>query len=74
MKQFGSKSSNIHWARYDEEKHELEIDFKDSKGKKTSTYRYAGFKPEDWDKFQASDSHGKHFAFHIRPKFAGVKV
>ncbi len=67
-------SSNMHWSRYDPETQTLEIDFKNSKGQKVSTYKYENFSHEEWDRFQASDSKGKHFAYHIRPKFTGVKL
>jgi hypothetical protein len=69
----GKHSTNVHWARYDESKQELEIDFKNAKGEKTSTYRYPGFSILDWRKFQDAPSKGKHFAFEIRPKFKGEK-
>jgi hypothetical protein len=70
----GGKSSNIHWARYDPDKEQLEIDFKNNAGVKVSTYRYDGFKWEDWAAFKASESKGKYFAYKIRPKFRGVKL
>lgn len=69
-----SQSSNISWARYDEATQRLEIDFKNSKGEKVSTYEYADFPPEEWDAFRASESRGKHFAYRIRPRLKGVKL
>lgn len=75
MKQLEVKnSSNIHWARYDEATRTLEIDFKNSKGEKVSTYAYPEFAPEEWDRFQIADSKGQHFAYHIRPKHKGIRV
>ena len=74
MEQFtAEKSSNVGWARYDSETQVLEIDFRNSKGEKGSTYNYAGFPPEAWALFQAAESKGKHFAFTIRPCYKGVK-
>ena len=74
MQSFESKgSSNVGWARYDEAKHLLEVDFKNGAGVKTSTYLYADFPPELWERFQAAESKGRFFAYEIRPKFKGVK-
>lgn len=74
MEQFTAKeSSNVGWARYNSETQVLEIDFRNSKGEKASTYSYAEFPPEAWAAFQAAESKGRHFAFAIRPKYKGVK-
>lgn len=67
------ESSNVGWARYDSATQTLEIDFR-SKGVKSSTYRYAGFPPEKWAEFCASESKGRWFAMHIRPNFQGERI
>jgi len=64
----GKDSSNIHWARYDQEQNRLEIDFRDSKGNPTSTYEYLNFSYDDWLRFEESKSKGQHFAAAIRNK------
>ncbi len=74
LTQDGDHSSNIHWARYNPDTQQLEIDFKGKDGKKTSTYRYDGFTWENWRAFQDAPSKGQHFAFKIRPRFKGVKL
>jgi len=68
------ESSNIGWARYNATTRVLEVDFKDKTGSKTSTYSYADFPEEMWIEFNASDSKGRFFAYHIRPKYKGVKT
>ena len=73
LTQDGGKSSNVHWARYFPDAEILHIDFKNSKGEKTSTYAYSGFKWEDWRAFCEAESKGRHFAFAIRPMFKGVR-
>lgn len=80
----GAKSSNVHWARYNLETETLQIDFKNSKGVKSSTYEYdgtlpdgtkpGGFKVEDWRAFQEAASKGEHFAYKIRPRYKGRKL
>ncbi len=80
----GAKSSNVHWARYNLETEVLEVDFKNSKGEKASTYAYdgtltdgkkeRGFPVEEWRKFQEAASKGEHFAYKIRPRFKGHKI
>ena len=70
----GERSSNIAWARYDKDTGVLEIDFKDSKGKRSSTYAYDNYPLEEWDKFCVSESRGRFFAYEIRPRFQGRKV
>jgi hypothetical protein len=62
------ESSNLHWARWNNETEVLEIDFKKD-GKKVSTYGYRGFTGADWDRFNASESKGRHFAYEIRPLY-----
>ncbi len=75
MQQFEAKtSSNIAWARYHEDTCTLEIDFKDKAGNRTTTYAYDGFSKEAWDKFNMAESHGKYFAFEIRPRYQGRKI
>jgi hypothetical protein len=75
MASFESKEpGNISWARYDEATHVLEIDFKDSSGVRSSTYRYEGFSPEAWLDFRSAESKGRYFAFKIRPRFKGTKI
>lgn len=74
MQQFEAKeSSNVGWARYDAATGTLEIDFRDSKGNRVSTYKYANYPPEEWARFNAAPSKGKFFAYEIRPKFTGAK-
>lgn len=75
MPQFESeKSSNIGWSRYDEATQVLEVDFKNAAGVKTSTYKYEGFAPSEWTRFNEALSKGRHFAYEIRPRYVGVKV
>lgn len=75
MQEFQSEhSANIGWARYDEAKRVLEVDFKNKDGVHTSTYAYAEFQGSDWTEFVEAKSKGQHFAFKIRPRFVGVKV
>jgi hypothetical protein len=57
------ESSNIHWARWNNETQVLEIDFKNAAGVKVSTYEYRGFTGEDYDRLKASESKGRHFAY-----------
>lgn len=83
----GGKSSNIHWARYDEATKTVEIDFRDKNGNKNSTYRYHtrvnpdgtenaphGFTMAEWRAFQDSPSKGGHFAAYIRKNYRGEKI
>lgn len=63
------ESSNIHWARWNNETQVLEIDFKDKNGVKASTYEYRQFSGEEWDRLNASESKGRHFAYTIRPMY-----
>lgn len=75
MPEFEAKeSSNVAWARYDAETQTLEIDFKNSKGVKASTYEYKYFPLAAWEAFQAAPSKGTHFAKAIRPAYKGVKI
>lgn len=74
MQEFDGKgSSQVHWARYDPLTRTLEIDFKNSKGGKASTYSYAEFSKEDWIAFQSAEQKGSHFARAIRNNFKAVK-
>lgn len=88
MEQFEAKeSSNVAWCRYYPERGELEVDFKDKSGNRSSTYVYdgttlgtqpdgnrgPGFPADVWKQFQVADSKGRFFAYAIRPKFRGVK-
>ncbi len=66
-------SANIGWARYDEASSQLEVDFKNSQGIKTSTYVYDNFPAGDWEAFRLAESKGKYFAYHIRPRYVGHK-
>lgn len=85
MEQFELReSSNLKWARFDELA--LEIDFKNAKGIKVSTYRYdgtrldgkigegGGFPRSVWQQFKAAAEPGKFFAYHVRPIFKGIKI
>lgn len=75
IRQFESeKSANIGWARYNETKRILEVDFKDQHGRKVSTYQYRDFPLSHWEAFQAAESKGKFFAYEIRPRYVGEKV
>ena len=75
MPEFESKeSSNLGWARYDEAKQTLQVDFKAKNGTKYSTYEYENFSPDMWAQFNAADSKGKFFAYVIRPHYKGVKI
>ena len=67
-------SSNVGWARYEEETRTLFIDFRGKDGQKQSTYRYADFPLERWLQFNAATSKGSFFAYNIRPHYTGVKI
>jgi hypothetical protein len=64
------ESSNIHWARWNNETEVLELDFKNAAGVKESSYRYRRFSGEEWDRLNAAESKGRHFAYVIRPLYA----
>jgi hypothetical protein len=75
MPEFEAKeSSNVAWARYDPDSQTLEIDFKNSKGAKASTYEYKYFPVAAWEAFQSAPSKGRYFATSIRPFYKGVKI
>ncbi len=75
MQSFESEhSSNIGWARYDEDTRQLQVDFKNSKGVKTSTYVYDEFPAAQWEAFKEAQSKGRYFAFEIRPRYVGHKL
>jgi hypothetical protein len=59
------KSSQIASIGYSPENKTLAIKF--NNGQKV--YHYAGVSQEDFDKFSAAESVGKHFGAHIRGKF-----
>lgn len=70
----GGKSSNIHWARYNEAAQTLQIDFKDKDGKKVSTYEYANVPLEVFEGMKASQKRGEFFAYRIRGRFEYRKI
>jgi len=62
------KSSALAAVGYDAATKELHVEYRNG-GK----YKYAGVSPEQHKALMASDSHGKHFAQHIRAKHAFTK-
>ncbi len=67
-------SSFVLWARYDPTQRLLEIDFKNARGRKRSTYAYRDFPPDRWDEFRYSRFRELYFVYQIRPRFKGVKI
>ncbi len=59
------KSSNIKHVAYDPDSLTMHVQFTSGK-----VYQYADFAPEEFDAFIKAESQGKHFARHIKPRYA----
>jgi hypothetical protein len=62
-------SSNLHSVRYDPDKAELFVQFKNGK-----IYRYSGVSAAEHADLMEADSAGSHFASNIRGRYDGVEV
>jgi hypothetical protein len=67
-------SSFVLCARYDYGRHVLEVDFKDQRGHKRSTYAYLEFSSDEWEQFRFAKFRGLHFAHRVRGRFKTVKI
>jgi len=61
---FKCKSSNIDYLKYNKEDETLEVCFANG-----GVYHYFGVKESAYKAFEEADSHGKHFAKHIKDSF-----
>lgn len=62
------KSSTIDAFEYDPAAKRLDVTFKSG-----GTYSYNDVPPETYLDFCQAESHGKHFAAHVRGKYSTVK-
>ncbi len=63
------KSSNIQSIGYDAETHKMQVTFSNG-----GIYEYEKVSPAEHQAFAEADSHGSHFAKHVRPHFVGKKL
>jgi len=61
-----TNSSQISRIAHCPDTNRLQITFKNKSG--SSTYEYPNFTAEQFDAFRTSESKGKHFGAHIKPK------